>query len=128
MAATGVAFRSASTMTTLIRRRLSAWPWAALAATSTSEARNSERGMGFILAPRAGRCQCVSTPQFPAYFRIRSEARSAIATTAACALPATVVGMTDASTTRRPVMPTTRSRESTTAAASLPIRQVPTGW
>lgn len=40
-----------------------------------------------------------------------------MARTAACALPATVVGMTDASTTRRPDTPTTRSHGSATASA-----------
>ncbi len=45
-------------------------------------------------------------------------------------LPEVMVGMTDASTTRRPSMPRTRSCASTTAPASSarPMRQVPTGW
>ena len=39
----------------------------------------------------------------------------------------TIVGMTDASMTRSASMPRMRSRASTTAAASVPMRQVPTG-
>jgi hypothetical protein len=48
----------------------------------------------------------------------------------ALVLPPIKVGITEASTTRRPSMPRTRSRGSTTAPASLgaPMRQVPTGW
>jgi len=43
------------------------------------------------------------------------------------AIARTVVGITDASTTRKPETPTTRSHGSTTAFASPPRRQVPTG-
>ena len=42
--------------------------------------------------------------------------------------PRMIRGITEASTTRSPSRPRTRSSESTTAASSLPIRQVPTGW
>ncbi len=43
-------------------------------------------------------------------------------------LPLVIVGITEASTTRRPEIPWTRSRSSTTAMSSLPILAVPTGW
>ena len=42
--------------------------------------------------------------------------------------PRVIRGITDASTTRSPSRPRTRSWQSTTAASSLPMRQVPTGW
>ena len=45
----------------------------------------------------------------------------------ALVLPDVSVGMIEASATRRPEMPWTRRRSSTTAIGSLPILQVPTG-
>ena len=60
--------------------------------------------------------------------RIRSAARSAIMIVGALVLPDGSVGITDASTTRRPSTPRTRSCGSTTDASSLPMRQVPIGW
>jgi hypothetical protein len=59
--------------------------------------------------------------------RIISAAFSPIIRVGAVVLPPIRVGMIEASTTRRPSRPCTRSRESTTAIASLPILQVPTG-
>src|SRR5262245_62453807 len=55
--------------------------------------------------------------------------RSAIMMVGALVLPPTSVGITEASTTRRPTTPCTRQRLSTTAIGSVPrpILQVPTG-
>ena len=53
-----------------------------------------------------------------------SEAFSATMIVGALVLPRGIVGMTEASTTRRPSRPMTRSSSSTTE----PIAQVPTGW
>ena len=39
-----------------------------------------------------------------------------------------MLGMIEASATRSPSMPRTRSAGSTTARSSVPIRQVPTAW
>ena len=60
---------------------------------------------------------------------IRSAARSPIITVGACVLPPTIVGMIDASATRRPSMPCTRRRLSTTASCAVWLmRPVPAGW
>src|SRR5260221_4827161 len=62
-----------------------------------------------------------------AWPRIRSAAFSAIMMTAALVLPPGTVGITEASTTRKPAMPRTRSFGSSTASDPAPIAQVPTG-
>ena len=59
---------------------------------------------------------------------IMAEAFSPIMIVGALVLPVVTVGMTEASTTRRPEIQRTRNRESTTAIGSSPILQVPTGW
>jgi hypothetical protein len=46
----------------------------------------------------------------------------------ACVQALRAAGMIEASTTRRPSMPLTRSCGSTTAVGSVPMRQVPLGW
>src|SRR4051812_4476263 len=66
------------------------------------------------------RC-CVSS-------RIRSAAFSAIMMIGTLVFPETRVGMTEPSTTHKPSTPRTRSRGSTTASSSEPMRQVPEGW
>jgi len=60
--------------------------------------------------------------------RMRSAARSATMIVGAFVLPPGMIGMIEASTTRSPSMPCTRSCESTTARSSAPMRHVPTGW
>ena len=60
--------------------------------------------------------------------RIRSAARSPIMVTGARVWPPVITGITEASATRRPSTPRTRSCGSTTAPASEPMRHVPTGW
>jgi len=59
--------------------------------------------------------------------RIISAAFSAIIYTGAFVFPDTILGMMDASTTRRFSIPCTFREESTTAIGSFPILQVPTG-
>ena len=59
---------------------------------------------------------------------IRSAARSAITITGALVLPRGSVGITDASTTRRPSTPSTFSSGVDHRVGRRPMRQVPTGW
>src|SRR5690606_3710723 len=61
---------------------------------------------------------------------MNSTALSATTSTAALVLPDTMVGIADASMTRRPVIPRTRMSAPSTPPCSLSraMRQVPTGW
>ena len=63
-----------------------------------------------------------------AAFSTMSAAFSPIMIEGALVLPDVNVGMMDASATLNPAIPCTRNCESTTAIASDPILQVPTGW
>jgi hypothetical protein len=76
-------------------------------------------------APRSERCG--GSLGYPCVARIMSLAFSAIMMVAALVFDETTVGMMDASTTRSPAIPLKRNCGSTTAAASAPMRQVPTG-
>ena len=60
-----------------------------------------------------------------ASFLNMSTAFSATMATGAVVLPLTIRGMMDASTTRRPTMPCTRSRAFTTSSGLRPMRQLP---
>src|SRR5258708_37344860 len=86
---------------------------------------------GFRPQHRASRCRKANaSPARLAYrasSRIMSEAFSAIMMVGALVLPDIRSGITEASTTRRPSMPRTRRRWSTTASGSLPMRQVEVG-
>lgn len=68
-------------------------------------------------------------PAEPEAPRTKSAAFSPIMIDGAFVLPPTMLGMIDASATRRPSMPPRKRRSGvTTAIASRPMRQVPTGW
>jgi hypothetical protein len=62
--------------------------------------------------------------------RSKSAARSAVSMTVTTGLTEGMVGNTEASATRSPVTPRTRSAGSSTASglSSAPIRQVPLTW
>ena len=87
------------------------------------------------LSPQAGRGERYAisgnlTASIAALPRIMSDALSAIISVEALRLAEIIRGITEASTTRRPCKPWTRSWSSTTAhlASAGPIRQVQPGW
>ena len=85
----------------------------------------SSRWLRFIIPfQQAVQSRCAGSCGFPL---IKSAAFSAIIRVGAPVLPEVIAGITDASTTRKPSKPNTRSSESTTAVGSLtcPILQVP---
>ena len=83
--------------------------------------RNGGDQRGYRLAP------AVSDSVFAADIS-RSAAFSPMTIDTAWVCPRMMSGITDASATRRPCTPRTRNSSSTTEAASVPIRAVPTGW
>jgi hypothetical protein len=68
-----------------------------------------------------------SASRSPSEAAMSSDARSPIMTVGAAVLPDGMTGMIDASATRSPSTPRTRSSGSTTASSPVPIRHVPTG-
>jgi hypothetical protein len=70
----------------------------------------------------------IVTAPYTASSRSIATAFSASMTTVALSPPPTMLGITDASTTRSPCRPCTRSRWSTTSSGPGPMRQLPTGW
>ena len=86
-----------------------------------SKSRDGARGR---LAPGTGGAGLAAR----ASSRIMAAAFSAIMSVGALVLPEVIVGITEASATRRPRRPRRRRRGSTTAPASAPKRQVATGW
>ena len=70
---------------------------------------------------------CINTIIFHVVDNIKSAAFSAIIIVGALVLPPITVGIIDASTTLKLLIPLTRSSGSTTDISSIPILQVPTG-
>src|ERR1700742_2558361 len=72
-------------------------------------------------------CRGIGAVQLDFASAMRSAALAPITMLGAWVCPRMMVGITDASATRSPCTPRTSSRDVTTLAGSVPIRQVPTG-
>src|SRR5579871_1924914 len=84
-------------------------------------ARENERGAGHVKTRLSTLASLKSMPEF----RMKSAARSPMTVTGACVLQLGMIGITEASAMRRPSIPRTASRSSTTDMPSLPILAVP---
>jgi len=91
-------------------------------ANGTSAAESLHDLRGYQKFPRARAARAIQFPR-----RIMSAVFSATMNVGAFVFPLGTCGITEASATRSPSIPRTRSEESTTAIASLPILHVPTG-
>lgn len=91
---------------------------------------NNEYCVGLVRHRRLVPCQVARfpTPASSWELRIAAEPFSAIMKVGAFVFADVIRGITDASITRRFSKPRTFKFGSTTESASLPIRQVPTGW
>lgn len=117
-------------------------PWRMDLLRQTTRTQNHARRLATLrrrrrrLLPRTQPCsQCVNPVAhageggcYPASSSIIAAAFSPIMIAGALVLPEVSVGMIEASATRSPAMPCTRSRASTTAIGSAPILHVPIGW